>query len=94
MAIVPFDPRSQPAVKPPDSQWMMMAAAQMHKEGRLVEPGSERKLPANIKDQINEQMEELKGNITVPPGFVSPEEQKLRFGPVPETIPAMIGKVT
>ena len=43
MPVVPFDPRTpkSPLSRPPPSEpFALMAAAQMHAEGRLVEPDS------------------------------------------------------
>jgi hypothetical protein len=56
MAVVPFSPAPAAAapaaapIRPPDSKFLMMAAAQMHKEGRLV-PGSKPTEPQNGKGQ-------------------------------------------
>lgn len=48
MAVVPFTqpqgptstlgPTNQPQITPPDQSYLMMAAAQMHSEGRLFQP--------------------------------------------------------
>jgi hypothetical protein len=43
MPVVPIRPGAEPAaptVPPPDETYLMMAAAQMHKEGRLVKPNT------------------------------------------------------
>jgi len=43
MPVVPIarGPKAHPQRKMPDEPWALMAAAQMHSEGRLVEPDTE-----------------------------------------------------
>ena len=52
MAVVPFSPQAQgPRPLPPlDPHFLLMAAAQMHSEGRLIEPGSDPTIPATVQD--------------------------------------------
>lgn len=40
MPVVPFTPQvpKAPSREPPEEPWALMAAAQMHSEGRLTEP--------------------------------------------------------
>ena len=47
MPVVPFAPSttSAPRPTPPDEPWALMAAAQMHSEGRLVQSEPEPKAP-------------------------------------------------
>lgn len=59
MPVVPFTSRSAPAglgqkgadLPPPPLDWALIAAAQMHAEGRLIDPKSRLPLSTNIEDR-------------------------------------------
>lgn len=52
MPIVPFAPQNGrvPILPPLDPHYLLMAAAQMHSEGRLIKPGSEPTIPDTVQE--------------------------------------------
>ncbi len=53
MPVVPFSPQGAraPALPPLDPHYLLMAAAQMHDAGRLIQPGSEPTIPDTVQDR-------------------------------------------
>lgn len=82
MPVVPMS-RSNPTPAPaalPDEKYFMMAAAQMHKEGRLVQEDSEPQIPAMKHEELRRLLEDIKSsrpklqNRVAPPPTEPPQE--------------------
>src|SRR5271165_4853896 len=92
MPVVPIN-RASPTPSPvalPDEKYLMMAAAQMHKEGRLVQNDSMPEIPPAKKEELRQMLDRIKATGHKSTNRIAPPPSNLRknTGPPPVNVTA------